>query len=184
MSELHGTDHAAREWTTDRFADVQFRHRVPAVKWAYFSQLIRPLADEDAEFLWSALFAGVGRPFHPRLARGWMGQFFKRGPRGQGSDLKTGESLEEGLCSRLGWDRAATAFLVYEPTQVYFAPWSVMLDCLCRRWVPVDTSVMCSVSSRRVAVFWEHFGPFFARRGDRALTKPAMKDVIIEIKTQ
>ncbi|AWM35875.1 hypothetical protein GobsT_63970 [Gemmata obscuriglobus] len=173
MAEPQATEYPTREWLTDRFADVQFTHRVPAVKWAYFTQLIRPLAGEAAGILWSALFAGVGRPFHPRLARGWMGELFKRGPRSRGSDFKHGELLDAGLCSRLGWASSAPVFLVFQPTQVYVAPWSVWLDCFRRSWVPFDTSVLCSDSSSKVAVFWEGFGPYFADRGARSLAEPS-----------
>ena len=173
MAESQAADYPTREWGTVRFADVQFRHRVPAVKWDFFVQQIRPLADGAAETLWSALFAGVGRPFHPQFARGWMGQFFRQSSRSQGSDLKAGEQFEEGLCNWLGWEPSATAFLVCAATQVYAASWSVWLDCFHRGWVPLDTSVLCSESSTRVAVFWEGFGPYFARRGARKLTQHA-----------
>jgi hypothetical protein len=170
MEEQQVTEYPTREWLPDRFGDVQFAHRVPAVKWSYFTQRIRPLADEAAEALWSALFAGVGRPFHPQFALGWMGRFFRRGCSGQGSDLKPGEKYEEGLRRRLGWDHSAVVFLVVAWREVYWAPWSVWLDSLRRDWVPLDTSVLCSESSSRVAVFWEHFGPYFADRGHRRLT--------------
>jgi hypothetical protein len=173
MVESKATDFPTREWDADRFADVQFTHRVPAAKWGYFTQRVRPLADATADTLWAALFAGVGRPFQPRFARGWMGQFFqrgRRGHRGQGSDLKPGELFEEGVSARLGWEPSAAAFLAFQPGQVYVAPWSVWLYCFRRAWVPVDTSILCSESSSRVAVFWEGFGPYFADRGDRRLS--------------
>jgi hypothetical protein len=165
------TNFTIRAWQTERFTDVQFSHRVPAVKWDYFTQRMRPLADEPAGTIWSALFAGVGRPFHPRLSRGWMGQVFKNSTRVQGSDLRAGESVEEALSAILDWEPSAAVFLVYVPTQVYTASWADVLDCFRRGWLPIDTLVMCSESSARVAVFWEGFGPYFANRGTRDLVK-------------
>jgi hypothetical protein len=171
VDESRVTECPTREWRSDRCTDTQFGHRVPCVKWDYFSQRVRPLADESADAVWSALFAGVVRPFHYQLARGWMGQLFKTRPRRAGTDLRAGQSLEEGLSATLGWEPSAVVFMVYASNQVYTASWADVLDCLRRHWVPLDTSVMCSESSPRVAVFWEGFGPYFANRGDRGLTK-------------
>ena len=46
-------DLPVRKWHFDRAMDVAFAHRVPAMKWDYFAQRVRPLGDESAEVLWA-----------------------------------------------------------------------------------------------------------------------------------
>jgi hypothetical protein len=167
VESLQAVDWAAREWDPARFADGQFALRVPAVKWAYFAARMRPLADGPAAEVWGRLFAGVGRPFHYERAAGWMGRVFRRA-RGRPSDLPAGQTVADGLAA-LGWDPAAAALLVYPSRQVYAAAWADVLDGHRRGWVPLDTLVVCSPASSRVAVFWEGYGPYLADRGDRTL---------------
>jgi hypothetical protein len=157
-----------REWQAERFADCQFTHLVPAAKWGFFTGRVRPLADKAAAAVWDALFAGVGRPFHYKLAAGWMGQVFRR-VRSKPSDVRGGQSVDEALVGTLGWAADAAAYLVFPGREVYAAGWAGLLDCFRRGWVPLDTLVVCGEASDRVALFWEGFGPYFAHRGERAL---------------
>jgi len=159
---------STRDWQPERFADGQFTRLVPKVKWEYFANRVRPLADTPAESVWSALFAGVARPFHYKLATGWMEQVFGR-VRSKPSDVRAGQSVEESLTNTLGWGGEATAYLVYPSREVYAAGWAEMLDSFRRRWVLLDTLVVCSEASDRVAMFWEGYGPYFAHRGARDL---------------
>ncbi|HEY1190398.1 MAG TPA: hypothetical protein VGE74_22380 [Gemmata sp.] len=170
MNEPQADHDWVRDWLPDRFADVQFRGRVPAVKWAFFNQLVRPLADDAAEALWAALFVGVGKPFHFERAGGWMKRVFRKvtGP----PELDAGQTVADGLHAALGWEPETRVFLVYDPVQVFCASWSAVLDCLRREWVPLGTLVMCCDTSPRAAVFWENFGPYYADRGKRHLVWP------------
>src|SRR5262249_45066748 len=81
-----------RDWQPERFADAQFLSLVPPEKWYYFSGLVCPLADSAATVVWNTLFAGVGRPFHFKLAKGWMGEVFRR-VRDRPSDIQPVKSV-------------------------------------------------------------------------------------------
>jgi hypothetical protein len=158
-----------REWIADRFIDAQFKLLVPAVKWSYFSQLIHPMADEPAKVVSDQLFSGVSRPFHYKLARGWMGRVFRRVIE-EASDLKAGQSVADGLSATLSWPDATTTYLVFSDKDVFEAAWSDALRCCQRSWLPIqDHLVICSDPSKQVAFFWEGQGPYFEKRAKRKL---------------
>jgi len=170
--EPRESDYPLRDWQPARFSDWQFSGFIPAVKWGYFAERVRPLADEAAETVWAALFAGVIRPFHYLLAAGWMGKLFQRlrSKPSRPSDIRRGQTVEEALKSTLEWNAAAPVFLVDSSKAVYVAGWADLLDCHRRGWLP-DTFVFCTEASSRVALFWEGCGPYFADRGERCLMR-------------
>ncbi|MBY0457679.1 MAG: hypothetical protein K2V38_10100, partial [Gemmataceae bacterium] len=141
---------------------------VEPVKWDLFAARVRPLNEPAAVRLWEALFAGVGRPFHPELAHGWMGRIFRR-VRDTYSDTGPVRTTLEGLVDELGWDSAAPTYTVFSATAAYETTWADWLDFYRRGWWPLDNAVVCAESSPRVAVFWEGFGPYYAKRGHRTL---------------
>jgi len=167
----HAADLTFRDWQLERECDQQFARVVPPVKWDYFAGRLRPLADECATAVRERLFAGVVRPFHYQLAKGWMGKVFRamRAP----PDYR-GLRADEALAEAFGATGVGPAYAVYHyaGNPVYAAECPVMLDCLRRGWLmAADTFVLCAEDTPTVALFWEGSGPYFGERGDRRLTR-------------
>jgi hypothetical protein len=86
------------------------------------------------------------------------------------SDIRSeSATVEESLVRTLGWDSNATAFLFFPGRLVYASVWSELLGLYRRRWLPLDTFVIASDASSRLAMYWEGFGPYFEKRGKRVL---------------
>src|SRR5579884_3842667 len=77
LDRPHAAELRFREWQPDRAGDQDFARAVPAVKWDFFTQKLRPLPDDCAAQGRKHLFAGVVRPFHYVKAKGWMGRIFR-----------------------------------------------------------------------------------------------------------
>jgi len=157
-----------RDWQFERYADNQFAIRVPQVAWDFLAQRVQPVVDHDAARIWDALFAGVGRPFHFTQARGWMGKVFRR-VQSQPHDLRAGQDVETALSAALVPSPAATIFLVHASRDVFAVRGPDLLDCWRRNWLPLDDAVVASTITRRVVLYWEGSGPYFADRGRRDL---------------
>src|SRR5690349_16724529 len=116
-----------RDWEPTRYADSRFVRDVPTVKWDFFASRVRPLADDVAEKVWDALFAGVGHPFRFERAAGWMGRVFRRVTSAP-SDLRAGTTVKDGLREALGWADEEIVYLVFHRNDVFAAEWKVVLD--------------------------------------------------------
>lgn len=163
-----------REWQFDRAGDRDFARVIPAVKWNFFAERLRPLADDCATRVQEQLYVGVIHPFHYKLAKGWMGKIFRTvlsAPKWHDRGL----SGEEALAEAFGPTDPGPAFVVYHVVggPVYIAGWLDMLDLLRRGWLlaACDTFVLCAERSRSVALFWEGTGPYLGDRGRRSLTR-------------
>lgn len=160
-----------RDWNRDLSAgwlDLGiFARHLPPLPQRVLDQ-IRPLAPDYATWVWERVFAGIEYPFHPKKARGWMKQILTRA-RSKSSDTKPRLTELESLRVQMGWDLEDKVFFLYQPDYGYQAKWSVGLGHLDRLLGYVDTGIICHLSNRNVAVFWEGFGPYFGKRGDRSL---------------
>lgn len=159
-----------RDWQLERACDNQFARVVPRVKWDFFAARLRPLADDCAIAVRERLFAGVLHPFHYQRAKGWMGKIFREV---RAVPNYRGLTADEALADVFAGAGVGPAFMVYNFSgqPVYTAVGSVMLDCLNRGWLMIDdTFLLCAENTPTVALFWEGFGPYFGKRGDRRLT--------------
>lgn len=158
-----------RDWQEDLYVDSQFRHLVPAHSWNFFAERLWPLNEVCTGAIWDTLFAGIRAPFHFEHANGWMGSIFRR-VTSTCSDIRSeSATVEESFVSTLGWDSNATAFLFFPGRLVYASVWSELVGLYRRRWLPLDTFVIASDASSRLAMYWEGFGPYFEKRGKRVL---------------
>jgi hypothetical protein len=168
--ESPAADLRYRDWQLERPGDKQFTFVVPPVKWDFFAARLRPLADDFATAVRERLFAGVIHPFHYQRARGWMRRIFR--------DVRAfpdyrGLTADEALAQAFAIDAVGPALVAYHIVglPVYAADCTVMLDCLKRGWLMAcDTFVLCAEHSPTVALYWEGYGPYFGKRGNRRLT--------------
>jgi hypothetical protein len=171
--EAPADDLPYRDWQLERACDKQFTRVVPPVKWDFFAARLRPLADGCAIAVRERLFAGVIHPFHYQGAKGWMGKIFRAM---RAAPDYGGLTAEEALSHAFAGAGVGPAFVVYHyvGSPVYTAEFDVMLDCLRRGWLMVDdTFVLCAEHSPTVALYWEGFGPYFGKRGNRRLAEGA-----------
>jgi hypothetical protein len=156
-----------REWTATE-SDANLLRGVPAERLAEFREQLRPLADGPAAELRERLFQGVKRPFHYKLATGWLGDALRM-DRGKAKHVPI-ERLSE-VC---GWNENDVVFIVHHTIQqdVVAGRWSWVRDCLRAGWLDSWTwnnVVICANQSRWAAVYWEGDGPRCISRGDRRL---------------
>jgi hypothetical protein len=159
-----------REWMAKE-SDASLLRGVPAGRLAEFRDQVRPLADGPAADLWERLFRGVKRPFHYRLAAGWLGDALRM-DRGKARHVPVKRLGEE-----CGWGEDAVVFVVHHTIQqdVVAGRWSWVRDCLRTGWLDSWTwnnVVICADKCRWAAVYWEGDGPRCISRGGRRLLSP------------
>jgi hypothetical protein len=156
---------ACREWGTKPFDGFLVRD-VPPDRVAEFQSRLRPLTDALAEAVRDRLFRGTGRPFHFRLATGWLGDAIRL-------DAGKARTLPvDRVGELLGWADDAVTLLVYHTTthDVLAGRWGWVRECLLADWLDTWSNVViCSDSSRWALVYWEGGGPRCVSRGDRRL---------------
>jgi hypothetical protein len=168
--ESPGDDLQYRDWQLERACDKQFTRVVPAVQWDFFAARLRPLQDDCATAVRKRLFAGVIHPFHPGRAKGWMGIMFRAA---RATPVYRRRTADEALKEAFAEAGVGPAFVVYHLVRnpVYAAESATMLDCLKPGWLMTGFEfVLCAEHTPTVALYWEGFGPYFGKRGDRRLT--------------
>ena len=150
LDRPHVTELQFREWQHDRWGDLVFKARIPAVKWDCFAQKLRPLADDCAARVRERLFAGV-RGRLPLQGGG-------RVDRGKSSDTSCparlaaprdliGSGADEGV--RAGRPRTVLRCSPRSRGSVYVTGWPDLLDLLRRGWLTeLDTFVLCAEGTR------------------------------------
>jgi hypothetical protein len=154
-----------REWAVDG-ADTFLLLNLPSVQLSELLSHLRPLADEPAAELRDRLFRGVKRPFHYRLATGWMGDALRM-DRGKARHI----SIEK-LNEECGWSDDMTVFIIHHTQHVVVGQWSSVREYLRAGWLDSWTwnnIVVCDDDSGWAAVYWEGDGPRCIRRGERRL---------------
>src|SRR5262249_57032249 len=102
------------------------RRDVAAGRLAEFRDQVRPLAGGPAAELRERLFRGVKRPFHYRLATGWLGDVLRM-DRGKARRVPV-----ERLGEECGWTEDTVVFVVHHTIQqdVVAGRWSWVRGCL------------------------------------------------------
>ena len=145
---------------------------MPADRLAEFQARLRPLANGPAATVRERLFRGVKRPFHYRLATGWMGDALR---------MDCGKARHvpiERLGEKCGYRDDAIVFVVHHTVQqhVVAGRWSEVRAYLRTGWLDSWTwnnVVVCTDGSHWAAVYWEGDGPRCVSRGERQLLSPA-----------
>jgi hypothetical protein len=114
-----------RAWMTKE-SDASLLRGVPANRLAEFRVQVRPLADGPAAEVRERLFRGVKRPFHYRLATGWLGKALR---------MDCGKARYvpvERLGDECDWSDDTVVFVVHHTIQqdVVAGRWSWVRDCL------------------------------------------------------
>lgn len=157
-----------REWGTKEFDTFLLRF-VPAGRLAEVRAHIRPLADETEAKLREHLFRGVKRPFHYRLATGWLGTALRA------EDGKDRLAPVERLAEKCGWGDDTVVFLVFHPVTygVLTGRWARVRDYLRLGWLDTSYLVICADESKWAAIYYDDYGPLSVDRGNRRLLTPA-----------
>ena len=175
LDRPHAANLQFRDWQPDRWRDQAFKARIPAAKWNFFAQKLKPLADDCAVGLRERLFVGVARPFAYKGAGGWMRPIFKT-VLSAPDWLLRGISQEAALTKAFGPRDPGRAFVVLPGARgpVYAADWPDILDLLRRGWLTecCDTFVLCAEGTCAVALYWESTSFYFGRRKRLSLTGP------------